>query len=301
MELAERVLTMKEAAEFLDIAYERFRKKRSEYKISFFHKGDKRTKFFDKLELEKFRTENLNLLKSQHSHWSEKDIEKLKQWAGTMRFSHLAHKLCRSISSVKSKLEDLGMNQKNAQGEWTTPELSEVLQVSVKAIRMWITARRLKVRLAHFDETNPKVKTYLINLKNLFLFFRANPEIYDISKLSEEAKLQLGLEKLPSPPAEKLLYCKRCDRTFWAKLFSGKPRCPFCNFWVSKYAVKGENEKGERFYRCEKDGETFWEKTWEDSTAHKAPTCPICRNTNKIYRLNGTYRWTTSNISESVT
>ena len=286
MELVERVLTMKEAAEFLDITYGRFKKKRYEYKIPFFRKGDRRTKFFDKLELEKFKITNLNLSKSL-SYWSKKDIEKLKQLAGTMRFSYLANKLNRSIPSIKGKLEHLGVNQKNVQGEWTVPELAVVLNVSCGTIGSWIQKRGLKARTAPFDDKiNINVKTYLINLKNLFLFFRANPEIYDVSKLNKENKLQLNLQDLPSVLVEKLLYCKRCDKTFWTKLFLERPRCPFCNFWVSKYAVKGKNEKGEKLYNCSKCLETFWILPEQC----KAIFCPICKTRNKIYSLDGTYK-----------
>lgn len=116
--------------------------------------------------------------------WSHREDDYLLERLGTMPIQQLATELGRSVKAVRMRAGELGLNQKNAQGELTTVQVAQLLSLPYNRVVAWCS-RSGSTRLDH-RRLDDAPRTRLIDENQLGRFLKNNPKI--ASKLSPFAR-----------------------------------------------------------------------------------------------------------------
>ncbi|MEM6503926.1 MAG: hypothetical protein AAF711_00515 [Planctomycetota bacterium] len=133
-------------------------------------------------------------------HWTRQEDDRLLDRLGRIPIERLAIELGRTVKAVRGRAGELGLNQLNAQGEYTTGEVARLCGVPLNRVVAWCDRRHspLKHRRLHDGR-----RTRLIQEVSLRHFLSSNPQI--LAGLSVVARQRVERATMTSAERRKVV------------------------------------------------------------------------------------------------
>lgn len=163
------------------------------------HEGLKQREIAEKLNVNLYEVQNslakykINKAKKppkrHYLHWTNEEIEYLRENYGVESWSALAKYLNRTLSSIKNKIRKLDLGDARKATEYiNASELAEALGRSKSTVVRWLQAKKLEAPLRTITE---KDKLYRIKIEKFWKFAKENPkymkwDLYTRNSLGEE-------------------------------------------------------------------------------------------------------------------
>ncbi|WP_226037739.1 DNA-binding protein [Aquibacillus saliphilus] len=116
--------------------------------------------------------------------WAEEEVQYIRENLGLVKISTMANKLERTEMAVVLKLKRLGLaNTKSFSGDLTMHQLSNLLQVDAKTVKLWIENHGLPCKRRITRSTR---KFYFVSQQQFWVWAFANKDKVDFSKIEQK-------------------------------------------------------------------------------------------------------------------
>lgn len=113
---------------------------------------------------------------SKRRDWTEKELEQLEEWVGTLQAAEIARRLRRTEVAVRVQAKRLGLKHLMRSGWYVASDVASILGVDNSAVNRWIANESLRATPAHGDRPGQQGgKMWRIEEKDLVEFIRRYP------------------------------------------------------------------------------------------------------------------------------
>ncbi|WP_157269119.1 hypothetical protein [Azohydromonas aeria] len=173
--------------------------------------------------------------------WTQSENAWLLEHWRSLSDAELSVALGRPAGAIRQHYSRLRMPLTDADERWfTLGALRRLTGVDPRDWRDFIRRGWLQAQERPRDRRGGRATQ--VSAEAVRALLRAHPEVLDCEQAPEEARLALGLERLPAPPHLKRVTCRSrpCRReggtAFWAPLHAA-PRCPRCGRLTSRLST----------------------------------------------------------------